>query len=80
MPKPFAFDLRDATRPKTIRERKNEREQEEKKINEELMRKQGFRCKPTPPEVLQPRYNAIMTANEDRRMRVKQKAGANQDK
>jgi hypothetical protein len=31
-----------------------------------------FRSKPIPPEVLQPRYQAITEANEERRMRIKQ--------
>jgi hypothetical protein len=32
VPKPFAFDLRDKTRPKTIHERKAERAMEEKRV------------------------------------------------
>ncbi len=71
VPKPFAFDLREKTRPKTIRERKNELAEERKRIEDEAARKKGFRCKPIPAEVLQPRYNQIMSANEDRRLRVK---------
>jgi hypothetical protein len=35
VPKPFAFDIRDKVRPKTIRERKVENMIEEKKYEEE---------------------------------------------
>jgi len=57
VPKPFGFDIRDKVRPKTIRERKVENMVEEKKYEEEQMLRHTFRCKPIPPEVLQPRYH-----------------------
>lgn len=72
VPKPFAFDIRDATKSKGIRERKVEQMLEEKRVEEERIRKTAFRCKPIPPEVLQPRYHAIQQQNENRRLRVKQ--------
>lgn len=59
VPKPFNFDLREKTRTKTIREKKVEEMVMEKKLDEEKNMKQQFRCKPIPPEVLIPRYQAI---------------------
>ena len=43
----------------------------EKQIEEENHIKYQFRPKPIPPEVLIPRYNSILEANEKRRMDVK---------
>ena len=59
VPKPFNFDLREKTRTKTIREKKVEEMVHEKRLEEEKNMKQQFRCKPIPPEVLIPRYQAI---------------------
>lgn len=72
VPKPFGFDIRDKVRPKSIRERKVENMVEEKKYEEDQLLSHTFRCKPIPPEVLQPRYHQIMQFNEDRRAKVKQ--------
>jgi Uncharacterised protein family UPF0564 len=72
VPKPFAFDIREKVRPKTIRERKVEIMLEEKRLKEIENCNTAFRSKPIPPEVLKPRFEAINTANEKRRERVKQ--------
>ena len=46
----------------------------EKQIEEKNMIQHQFRHKPIPAAVLVPRYQAIMDANEQRRMRVKQES------
>ena len=72
VPKPFAFDIRDSVKPKTIRERKIEEMVLEKKMEEDGMVKHQFRSKPVPAAVLVPRYQSILDKNEERRMKVKQ--------
>jgi hypothetical protein len=67
VPKPFAFDIRDKVRPKTIRERKVEVMLEQKQQEELEACNQTFRSKPIPPKVLKPQYERINTANENRR-------------
>ena len=74
MPKPFAFDIRDSVKPKTIRERKVEQMIMEKKMDEEGMVKHQFRSKPIPAAVLVPRYQSILDKNEERRLKVKQES------
>lgn len=71
MPKPFNFDLRDKTKVKGIREYKIDEMVAEKRIEEERIIKHQFRSKPIPPEVLIPRYQSIIEANEMRRMEVR---------
>ena len=46
----------------------------EKKMEEENMVKHQFRHKPVPSSVIIPRYQQIMDANEERRLRVKQES------
>ena len=60
VPKPFEFDTREKTRPKSIRERKVDAMIAEKKLEENRAIKKQFRAKRPPPEVLAPRYNQIM--------------------
>jgi len=72
VPVPFAFDIRERTRPKSIKERRAELEHEEREADLRAHMNKVFRSKPIPPEVLQPRYQAITEANEERRMRIKQ--------
>ena len=76
VPMPFAFDTRDKTRPKSIKERKAELDQEERDADMRATLNKVFRSKPIPPEVLQPRFQAITEANEERRMRIKQQCVA----
>ena len=71
MPKPFGFDLRDQTKTKTIAERKFEAAMMEKKINEDNIIKHQFRSKPTPPEVLIPRYQSILEADAARKEMIR---------
>jgi len=52
VPKPFAFDIREKVRPKSIRERKVEVMLEEKRIEEANQCKYTFHSKPIPPKVL----------------------------
>jgi len=67
VPKPFGFDVRDKNRPKTIRDTWLENEYKKKQMeNDELVKRQ-FRSKPIPPEVLIPRYNNILEADQTRR-------------
>ena len=56
MPQPFAFDIRDSVKPKTIRERKVEAMVYEQKVEEEGALQHQFRSKPIPAAVLVPRY------------------------
>ena len=56
VPKPFRFDMRDQTKPKTIRERKVEEMVMEKQVEEKNMIQHQFRHKPIPAAVLVPRY------------------------
>ena len=56
MPQPFAFDIRDSVKPKTIRERKVEAMVYEQKVEEEGALQYQFRSKPIPAAVLVPRY------------------------
>jgi len=72
VPKPFAFDIREKVRPKSIRERKIEEMIAEKRLDEERKITHTFRSKPIPPEVLIPRYQSIIDKNEERRLKVKQ--------
>ena len=71
VPKPFAFDIREKTRPKSIREHKVELMLEEKRLEEDEHIKFNFHPKPIPSNVIQPRYEKIMLANEERREKVK---------
>lgn len=52
VPRPFAFDIRDKMRPKSIRERKIERMIAEKEAAETEELKNKYRAKPIPPEVV----------------------------
>lgn len=72
VPTPFAFDTREAIRPKTIREKKVEAMVNEKRMEEQSMMNTQFRCKPIPAAVLVPRYQQIQERNQQRRERVKQ--------
>lgn len=56
MPQPFAFDIRDAVKPKTIRERKVEAMIYGQQVEEEGAVQHQFRSKPIPAAVLVPRY------------------------
>lgn len=68
VPKPFNFEIREANRAKSIRERKIERMIAEKEAEE--AREIGFKyhAKPIPPEVVQPRFQAIQQAQQDRQL------------
>ena len=74
IPKPFGFAIRDKVRPKSIRQREIEKMLEEKIADENENLKQQFRSKPIPPEVLQPRFQAIQQMEEERRLKVKQES------
>jgi Uncharacterised protein family UPF0564 len=76
VPKPFAFDMRDKQRKKSIRERKIDEMIAEKKIQEENLLKYQIRSNPVPPEVLIPRYKTIIENNEMRRLEVKKNSMA----
>jgi hypothetical protein len=56
VPQPFAFDIRDSVKPKTIRERKVEAMIYGQKVEEEGALQHQFRSKPIPAAVLVPRY------------------------
>jgi len=71
VPKPFGFDLRDKTRPKSIRERKIDQMVAEKELWERNILNSKFKAKNPPTEVLAPKYNSIVEWNEQRRMKVK---------
>ena len=71
VPKPFAFDMRDKTKPKTIRERKVEAMVQEQRRDERSHVERQFRSKPIPPEVLIPRYGTICEADLARRQAVR---------
>jgi len=49
VPQPFAFDIRDSVKPKTIRERKVEAMIYGQKAEEEGALQHQFRSKPIPP-------------------------------
>jgi hypothetical protein len=57
---------------KSIKERKAELENEEHEAEKKAALNKVFRSKPIPHAVLQPRYQAITEANEQKRLRVKQ--------
>lgn len=67
VPKPFAFDMRDKVKVKTIRERKIDEMVSEIKFAETALVKHQFRSKPVPPEVLIPRYQTIIEADMARK-------------
>jgi hypothetical protein len=71
VPKPFEFDVRDKFKTKTIRERKVEEMVKEKELEELSRKNHQFRHKPIPVEVLVPKYNSIMKAEEERRAKVR---------
>jgi hypothetical protein len=71
VPKPFGFDTRDARKSVTIREKKVEEMVNEKRLEEDMVIKYQFRSKPIPPEVLIPRYNSIIEAEQARRNAVR---------
>ena len=66
VPKPFAFEIRDQVKSKSIRERKIEQMIAEKEAMEDEAMKYQIRAKPIPPEVIQPRFHAIMQQQQDR--------------
>jgi len=67
VPIPFAFDIREKTRPKSIKEKRAELEIEQRETEEREKLNTVFRSKPIPNAVLEPRYEKIMEANERRR-------------
>jgi len=71
VPKPFAFDIREKVRPKTIRQNKIDNMIEEKRWEDEQHLHYHFKPKPIPSIVLEPRFEKINTANEERREMVK---------
>ena len=52
VPKPFAFEIRDQVKSKSIRERKIEQMIAEKEAMEDEAMKYQIRAKPIPPEVI----------------------------
>lgn len=71
VPTPFEFDIRDKVRPKSIRERKVELMVAEIEQEEKDHCNTRFKANPIPSKVLQPQFEKINTANEERRARVK---------
>ena len=75
VPQPFKFEIRDSkAKPPNTREKKVNEMVMEKKMETDNMIKHQFRHKPIPAAVLVPRYQQIMDANEERRLRVKQES------
>ena len=74
VPKPYAFEVREKLKSKSIRERKVERMVAEKEAAEERELQNKYRAKPIPPEVVQPKYYALQQAQLDRQMQVKQES------
>lgn len=66
VPRPFS-GMMDKPKAKTIAQRKFEAMMEEKKREEDAAINYQFRSKPIPPEVLIPRYQTIMEAEQARR-------------
>lgn len=71
VPKPFDFDTRDKFKTKTIREQKIDEMVREKEMEELGKVNHQFRSKPIPVEVLVPKYNTMMKAEQERRAKVR---------
>jgi hypothetical protein len=76
VPKPFGFDIRDKQRPKTIRGEWLEAESRKKQVQDDELVKRQFRSKPIPPEVLIPRYQNLLEADQARRANVRADSAA----
>jgi exonuclease VII large subunit len=59
VPRPLSFEMRELTKSKSIRERRVEQMVMEKKVQEEMEYQVRPKVTPIPPEVLQPRFNAL---------------------
>ena len=70
MPRPFTCVMTKA-KAKTIAQKKFEAMMEEKKREEDAADRCHLRHKPIPPEVLIPRYQTIMEAEQARRAQVR---------
>jgi hypothetical protein len=71
VPRPFKFESRESGRPKTIKQRQMEELKEQKKREEEEMLKFQYRAQPIPAEVLVPKLESIMGAQEAKREKVR---------
>lgn len=70
VPRPFS-GMMNKPKAKTIAQKKFEAMMEEKKREEDAAINHQFRSKPIPPEVLIPRYQTIMEAEQARRQQVR---------
>ena len=71
VPRPFKFEARESTRPKTIKQRQMEELKAEKRREEEEILKYQYKAQPVPAEVLVPKLEAIIGAQEAKREKVR---------
>ena len=71
VPEPFEFDIRDKVKEKSIREAKFEEYLKQLKLEEEKHLNYRYRAKPVPSDVVVPKYESIMAAQETKRLEVK---------
>lgn len=71
VPKPFKFESRESAKPKTIKQRQMEELKAQKKREEEEIVAFQYRAQPVPAEVLVPKLETIMGAQEAKREKVR---------
>ncbi|CAG9320755.1 unnamed protein product [Blepharisma stoltei] len=76
VPEPFEFDTREKIKPKSIRQQKLDEMVLEKKLEEEFHLKYRPKANPIPAEVLIPKYQTLLAAQEARRLEVKRNSKA----
>lgn len=72
VPEPFDFDARERQKAKSIRQTKFEKYINEKVMEEDNHIKYRPKANPVPAEVMIPKYNSLLAAQEARRNEVKQ--------
>ena len=71
VPRPFKFESRESARPKTIKQRQMEELKAQKKREEEEILAFQYRAQPVPAEVLVPKLESMMGAQEAKREKVR---------
>ena len=71
VPKPFHFHRRENLKEKSIRQQKFEKYLEDLSLDTEKHCLTSFKAKPIPREVMVPKYQHLIRAQEQRRQQVK---------
>ncbi|CAG9319563.1 unnamed protein product [Blepharisma stoltei] len=71
VPEPFGFETRELTKEKSIRQRRFEEYINEIRLEEERHLNMKYKANPIPSDVIIPKYDSILAAQEARRIEVK---------